>query len=375
VLKRVLASQLNAALVQDRSTAPPNVLPYPDPQFHGVIGRATADSGSDLPRHYLGDWYKGEFDYGWARQRELTFEKQLAAPGNPLGSSNSPQAARLSIRRPTVASMMTWSSCAVSARMQYAEPKGLAGRLGTAPIMPDKGKVERFIRYLWESFWVPLSSRLGQEGLSVDCQTANLAVRRWLREVANARIHGTTGAIPAERLASERLQLLPIPTPYGGRKCARCRLPQNQCRSSACNTRSRFMTPLPEACGERSAAPAPGRAGSRIAAQRHSRSLFRDRTERHCQLGEAPACADNASVRVEIYASEETVEIFIEADFETLPQERRRFALLNIPRHLFSESHRRSSTTGREPSSCAVGVISDFGIDACLRLRCFRPQP
>jgi hypothetical protein len=46
----------------------------------------------------------------------------------------------------------------------------------------------------------------------------------------------------------------------------------------------------------------------------------------------------DASVRVEIHASEETVEIFIEADCETLPEERRRFALLNIPRHLFSEA-------------------------------------
>ena len=44
----------------------------------------------------------------------------------------------------------------------------------------------------------------------------------------------------------------------------------------------------------------------------------------------------DAPVRVEIYASEETVEIFIEADSETFPEERRRFALLNIPRHLFS---------------------------------------
>ena len=80
-----------------------------------------------------------------------------------------------------------------------------------------KGKVERFIRYLRESFWVPLSSRLAQEGLVIDRETANLAVKRWLREVANARLHGTTGAIPAERLDSERLQLQQIPTPYGGR--------------------------------------------------------------------------------------------------------------------------------------------------------------
>jgi len=46
----------------------------------------------------------------------------------------------------------------------------------------------------------------------------------------------------------------------------------------------------------------------------------------------------DAPVRVEIYHSGETVEIFIEADFETIPEERRRFALLNIPRHLFSEA-------------------------------------
>ena len=43
-------------------------------------------------------------------------------------------------------------------------------------------------------------------------------------------------------------------------------------------------------------------------------------------------------IRVEIYSSGETIEIFIEADFETLPEERRRFVLFNIPRHLFSEA-------------------------------------
>ena len=32
----------------------------------------------------------------------------------------------------------------------------------------------------------------------------------------------------------------------------------------------------------------------------------------------------DAPVRVEVYASEETIEIFVEADFETLPEERRR---------------------------------------------------
>ena len=64
---------------------------------------------------------------------------------------------------------------------------------------------------------MPLASRLAREGLIVDRETANLAVGRWLREVANLRVHGTTGEVPAERLAIERVQLQPVPTPYGGR--------------------------------------------------------------------------------------------------------------------------------------------------------------
>jgi hypothetical protein len=46
----------------------------------------------------------------------------------------------------------------------------------------------------------------------------------------------------------------------------------------------------------------------------------------------------DAPVRVRIFSSDETVEISIETDFETLPEERRRFAILNVPRHQFSEA-------------------------------------
>ena len=46
----------------------------------------------------------------------------------------------------------------------------------------------------------------------------------------------------------------------------------------------------------------------------------------------------DSPVRIEVYASEEAIEIFVEADFETRAEERRRFAILNIPRHLFSEA-------------------------------------
>ena len=75
------------------------------------------------------------------------------------------------------------------------------------------------------------------------------------------------------------------------------------------------------------------------------------------QLSEARIVVDTKStletspVRVEVYASEETVEIFVEADFETHAEERRRFAIINIPRHLFSEATgqaaRRGATKGR----------------------------
>jgi hypothetical protein len=46
----------------------------------------------------------------------------------------------------------------------------------------------------------------------------------------------------------------------------------------------------------------------------------------------------DSPVHLEVHASEETVEICVEADFETHAEERRRFAILNIPRHLFSEA-------------------------------------
>ena len=101
--------------------------------------------------------------------------------------------------------------------LDFARHCGFRPRLCAPHRAQTKGKVERFIRYLRQSFYVPLTSRLAQEGLTVDRETANLAVRRWLREVANARVHATTGEIPAQRLAIERAQLLSVPIPYGGR--------------------------------------------------------------------------------------------------------------------------------------------------------------
>ncbi len=57
---------------------------------------------------------------------------------------------------------------------------------------------------------------MAAEGIVVDRAAANLAVGRWLREVANARMHATIGEVPAVRLGTERSALRPVPPPYGG---------------------------------------------------------------------------------------------------------------------------------------------------------------
>ena len=100
--------------------------------------------------------------------------------------------------------------------LDFAGHHGFRPRLCQPYRAQTKGKVERFIRYLRGSFWVPLASRLARDGLAADKDAANAAARRWLREVANARVHATTGAVPAERLEAERARLQPLAPPYAG---------------------------------------------------------------------------------------------------------------------------------------------------------------
>jgi hypothetical protein len=58
----------------------------------------------------------------------------------------------------------------------------------------------------------------------------------------------------------------------------------------------------------------------------------------------------DAPLRVEIYAGQENVDIFVEADSETISEERRRFAIINVPRQLFvqanGEAARRKAAKG-----------------------------
>jgi transposase len=100
--------------------------------------------------------------------------------------------------------------------LDFAGHCGFRPRLCQPYRAQSKGKVERFVRYLRGSLWVPLASRMAAEGVAVDRAAANLAAGRWLREVANARVHATTGEVPALRLEAERGALHPVPPPYGG---------------------------------------------------------------------------------------------------------------------------------------------------------------
>ena len=92
-----------------------------------------------------------------------------------------------------------------------AEDCGFTPRLCRPYRAKTKGKVERFNAYLKGSFVVPLAATLEAAGLRLDAELANAHVRRWLDEVANARVHATTKAVPAVRLAEERAVMLPAP--------------------------------------------------------------------------------------------------------------------------------------------------------------------
>ena len=66
-----------------------------------------------------------------------------------------------------------------------------------------KGKVERTVSYLRDSFFYGRNFR--------DMDDLNRQVREWLEGTANARVHATTGEIPAVRLPVERSHLLALP--------------------------------------------------------------------------------------------------------------------------------------------------------------------
>jgi hypothetical protein len=84
--------------------------------------------------------------------------------------------------------------------MDFASYYGFVPRLCRPRRKETKGKVERPYSYIRSSFFI--GSEFG------DLTDLNEKRWNWLDNVANVRIHGTTGAIPFDRLKSENLNPL-----------------------------------------------------------------------------------------------------------------------------------------------------------------------
>jgi transposase len=100
----------------------------------------------------------------------------------------------------------------------FAKHCGFLPRLCRPFRAKTKGKVERFNRYLRYSFHVPTQSKLKMQGDLLCALKANAMVRRWLHEVANARVHRDTQCTPWDLLEKERAHLSCIPPPYNSEK-------------------------------------------------------------------------------------------------------------------------------------------------------------
>jgi transposase len=99
--------------------------------------------------------------------------------------------------------------------LDFVKHYGLQVKLCAPYRAQTKGKIERFHRYLRESFFVPLQTKLGDP---VDAATANREVRAWLHNVAAHRIHATLKERPIDRFLNERPLLRPLPLPYAGHR-------------------------------------------------------------------------------------------------------------------------------------------------------------
>jgi transposase len=105
-------------------------------------------------------------------------------------------------------------------RHRFHDPLwALASECGYRPVLcrpyrpQTKGKVERSIHYLANSFFYPLLTRLELEGECIDLERLNAEARLWTGSVANVRVHGTTGEKPSKRLPADQAAMQPYITP------------------------------------------------------------------------------------------------------------------------------------------------------------------
>lgn len=98
----------------------------------------------------------------------------------------------------------------------YAKHMGFMPRLCKPYRAKTKGKVERFVGYIRFSFFNPLRATFKQNGLQLDTDACNQAVREWLLEVANARLHADLKEQPLQRWLLEKNHLQSLPPVYSG---------------------------------------------------------------------------------------------------------------------------------------------------------------
>lgn len=78
------------------------------------------------------------------------------------------------------------------------------------PYRPQtKGKVERAVDYSATSFFHPLVTRLALEDRIPDLAELNAEADLWCGQVANVRVHGTTGERPVDRLPLDQAAMQP----------------------------------------------------------------------------------------------------------------------------------------------------------------------
>ncbi len=99
----------------------------------------------------------------------------------------------------------------VSSFYQFSKSMGFLPKL-CRPYRPQtKGKVERMVRYVRDSFYRPLATQLSALNLTLDSETANRKLAHWLDNIANQRIHDTIKVKPADKLKEERPYLQSLP--------------------------------------------------------------------------------------------------------------------------------------------------------------------
>ena len=91
--------------------------------------------------------------------------------------------------------------------MDFARYYGFTPKAAPPRWPRGKGKVESSVKYVRRNFWQSLVSIAGVEDLNHRCL-------EWLDKVANVRVHGTTGRIPAEMMKEEQLQQVAERRPY-----------------------------------------------------------------------------------------------------------------------------------------------------------------